>query len=415
MSKSFRSGWTAPARINSLALALVAALSLASCAPAEEPAPEPLPSRAPIELQIGVLIPVTGALESASPAMRAGIESAIADVNAAQVGITIAAEYRDAGDSTTDTGLTSATELIALGVDAIVGPLSGGVARKVIGPITSAGIVQVSPGTRSPDFARADDNGLFWRTAASCVLEGDALGAKAAEDGNTSVAIIHQTDFCGPELAASAAVAFERAGGKTVVPVTFGPDGNSLEAAVVEAIAAAPSAVIVLADQSRDSLAPLLASGVQGSQLYLSGLGASDLSADFPAGSLTRATTSALGASVTTEFAERLRETDPGLADVTFAAESYDAVIVLALAALAAGETRGEDLAAELQSVTGGIRGGTLCETFDACAELILAGEMADYDGPSGAISFDKTGDAAGATVRLFTFDSKNVSAPLTR
>jgi len=81
--------------------------------------------------------------------------------------------------------------------------------------------------------------------------------------------------------------------------------------------------------------------------------------------------------------------------------------VLLALAALQAGSTAGPDVAANLQSVSGA-DGGTKCTTFAECADLIIAGEVADYDGVSGAISFNEVGDPTEATIGVFQYGDDN-------
>src|SRR5699024_8308290 len=71
------------------------------------------------------------------------------------------------------------------------------------------------------------------------------------------------------------------------------------------------------------------------------------------------------------------------LREYTYGPESYDAVILLALAALKAGSTAGPDVAAYLQEVSGGTGGGEKCTDYATCADIILAGGVADYDGVS--------------------------------
>ena len=69
--------------------------------------------------------------------------------------------------------------------------------------------------------------------------------------------------------------------------------------------------------------------------------------------------------------------------------ESYDAVILSALAAIAAGDDSGEAIGANIVDVA---REGTKCTTFEECADLLDDGEDIDYDGKSGAADMTDTG-----------------------
>ncbi|MFQ5556658.1 MAG: hypothetical protein ACE5GB_03990, partial [Acidimicrobiales bacterium] len=65
----------------------------------------------------------------------------------------------------------------------------------------------------------------------------------------------------------------------------------------------------------------------------------------------------------------------------SYDAQSYDAVVILSLAAEAAGSVEPGDIAALIPSVTAG---GQACTTFAACRDLIASGGDVDYTGPGG-------------------------------
>ena len=74
------------------------------------------------------------------------------------------------------------------------------------------------------------------------------------------------------------------------------------------------------------------------------------------------------------EFKNRLLEVDPELKDFNYAAESYDAAIVIALAVIEA-DTDGIEYAAKINGIT---RGGEKCTELKACADLLAAGTDID-------------------------------------
>jgi branched-chain amino acid transport system substrate-binding protein len=94
--------------------------------------------------------------------------------------------------------------------------------------------------------------------------------------------------------------------------------------------------------------------------------------------------------------------------DFTYGPESFDAVILLALAALEAGSTAGPDVAAHLQQVSGGAGNGTKCTSYAECADIIIGGGVADYDGVSGPITFNEVGDPTEASIGIFQYGSDN-------
>ncbi len=201
-----------------------------------------------LTLQLGSLLPQTGSFAQFGPATLAAITLAVDDVNSADVGIQIVHESRDAGDATTDVGFTSTEELLDLGTTVIIGPVSDGVSKKVIGEITGAGVLQISPGNTSPDFTRFADDDLYWRTSPSCALEGAAMAQQIFDDGATTLGVIAQSDFCAPMLQQALIAQFERAGGEVVAEESFEGTAGALtdqNAAIVEAD---PDAVVMLTE-----------------------------------------------------------------------------------------------------------------------------------------------------------------------
>jgi len=105
------------------------------------------------------------------------------------------------------------------------------------------------------------------------------------------------------------------------------------------------------------------------------------------------------------DFKNRLLEVNSELSDFNYAAESYDAAIVIALATLAAGSD-GIELASEINQVT---RGGEKCEDFASCAEIIAGGNKdIDYDGVSGPLEFSGNGEPTVASYGILTFGDDN-------
>lgn len=104
------------------------------------------------------------------------------------------------------------------------------------------------------------------------------------------------------------------------------------------------------------------------------------------------------------DFKNRMLEVDPKLVDFNYGAESYDATIVISLAAAKAG-TDGSAFANEINGIT---RGGEKCDTFAACMAIIDAGGDPDYDGASGPMEFSGNGEPTVASYGILTFGDDN-------
>ena len=68
-------------------------------------------------------------------------------------------------------------------------------------------------------------------------------------------------------------------------------------------------------------------------------------------------------------------EVNPDLADFSYGPESYDATMLIALAAYAANSTEGADIAKYLRQVSGGTGDGEVVSTFTDGATLLSEGE----------------------------------------
>ncbi|HWL43156.1 MAG TPA: ABC transporter substrate-binding protein [Ilumatobacter sp.] len=94
---------------------------------------------------------------------------------------------------------------------------------------------------------------------------------------------------------------------------------------------------------------------------------------------------------------------DP-LSDFNYAAESYDAAIVIALAVHAANDD-GSEHANHIVDVT---REGTKCTSFAECRDLLDAGEDIDYDGVSGPLDFNGNGEPLMGSYAVLQFGDNN-------
>ncbi|MFD4420742.1 ABC transporter substrate-binding protein [Agromyces sp. NPDC058484] len=416
--RTARAAWTG------LAIAGVSTLLLSACAqggttPAEteEPAADgdcaqPIAEgERDLTLNIGTILPQSGTLAFLGPPEEAGVQLGANDVNAVDSGLTVDVTFRDSGDTTTDIATVSVTDLLSQDVSAIIGAASSGVSKTVIDQIVSAGVVQFSPANTSADFTEYDDNGLYWRTSPSDVLQGEVLGNRIASDGNSTLGLIVLNDAYGTGLAEYTKTAFEAAGGEVVAEALFNEGDSSFDSQIADVTAANPDAIALITfDQSKIIVPALVGSGYPGDQLYFVDGNLSDYSADFAPGLITGAkgTLPGIDTEKLGDFTDELLAVDPALTDYSYAAESYDAVVLLALAAYAANSTEGTDIAKYLQQVSGGCGEGEKVTSYEEGIALLSEGQQIDYDGPSGPITFDEHGDPTEATIGIYEYNDDN-------
>jgi len=92
------------------------------------------------------------------------------------------------------------------------------------------------------------------------------------------------------------------------------------------------------------------------------------------------------------------------LKDYSYAAESYDTVMLIALAAQAAG-TDGSALADQIVAVS---KEGEKCTTIEACFALLADKKDIDYDGLSGPVDLNGNGEPLVASYGVLEFDATN-------
>ncbi|WP_457100143.1 ABC transporter substrate-binding protein [Microbacterium sp. P5_E9] len=407
--------------LGGIAIAGASALVLAGCSGGGGEATSEAPAEnVDLTVKIGTILPQTGSLAYLGPPEEAGVGLAVEDINAADVGITIPdIVWGDSGDTDNKAYSTTIQKLISEGVTAAIGAASSGVTKLFLDDAVAAGIITFSPANTSVDFTAWDDNGLYWRTAPADTLQGEVLGNLVAEDGKKSVAVIYQNDSYGTGLNKEFKSNFTASGGEIVSEQSYNTGDTTFDAQISATLASNPDAIALITFDEFYTIGPaLLAAGYPADQLYLVDGNLKNYGSDakWPAGlSLEGAKgTTPAGPAPDTEFQGRLNEWWVGegnaeLTDFSYGNESYDATILLALAALAANSSDPADIAGKLQEVSGGSGDGEKCTEFKECADIILGGGVADYDGYSGPITFDENGDPTEATIGVFQYGADNL------
>ena len=370
-----------------------------------------------LALKIGTALPQTGNLAFLGPPEEAGVAYAASQIKdaSADTKLNLDVIYGDSGDTDNKAYETEIPRLLGEKVSAIIGAASSSTSLQFIDQVTGAGVIQFSPANTSAAFSTYDDNGLYFRTAPSDVLQGEVLGNLIAEDGNQTLGMIVLNDSYGTGLAGFVKQAFEKAGGKVVAEPTYNTGDTTFDSQISEVLAAKPDAIAFITFDEITTILPSVFGQFPADKMYFVDGNLKNFAAQFPAGSLTGAKGTLPGLSIPTikDFTDKLdafvkQEGTPALTDYSYAAESYDATILIALASLAAQSTDGKAIAAKLQEVSGGSGDGEKCTTYADCAKIILGGGTADYDGISGPITFDDVGDPTEASIGIYQYGADN-------
>ena len=364
------------------------------------------------ELVIGTLLPVTGDLAFLGPPEVAGARLAVADINAAGgvFGNDVVLHEGDSGDTNQDIANPEVDRLLALDVDAIIGAASSAVSKLVIDKITGNNVIHFSPANTSPDFTTYADNGLYFRTAPSDLLQGKVLADLVASEGNEIAGVIYRQESYGQGLADSFMENFESLGGTVDPFIAYAPGTDNFDAEVDQLTGVNPDAIVVIGFQESATIlvtmhergiGPTSATNVYGVDGNIGGIGAELSDPSIITGM--RGTEPSVDLTAITEFTDRLDGAYEGGLDGVFAygAETYDAIVIVALAALVANSDNPVDIGAEINDVT---RGGTKCTSFAECKDIIESGGDPDYDGVGGPYEFVEAGEPAAASFRIATY-----------
>ena len=399
-----------------LAIAAVLSVGLAACSTtgAEgEGSTDPL--------KIGTLLPLTGNLAYLGPPEVAGVGQAVDDINAAggvlDNDVEIAPSDSGDGDNLA-VSTNSVTDLLGQDVSAIIGAASSTVTLNVVDSVTEAGVMQVSPANTSTTLS--DYSPLFARTAPPDTVQGQALGSLMLEDGHQKVAFLTMQDDYATGLRDNVQKAIESGGGEVVYGATgegaeFQQAETNFSNVVADALATKPDAIAIFAfEETKAAIAELVTQKWEfAGKTYLCDGNTADYSKDFDPGTLEGVKGTIPGADAPEEFKQRLNEwyqEDAGeeLTDYAYAAESYDAAILVALAAVRGEGTDGQTIADNIRAVSGSEEGATEVSTFEEGVVALEAGDEIAYQGASGIGPLNEENDPSSAFIGVYEYDDTN-------
>lgn len=373
-----------------------------------------------LALKVGTVLPQTGALAFLGPPEEAGVGLAMDEINEAAKGLEVSVEWGDSGDPDNRAFDTTIPRMLSADVSALIGAASSGVTALFLDQVVAAGVLTVSPANTSPAFTDWDDDGLYFRTAPSDALQGEVLGNLVAEDGHTNLGILWLNDPYGSGLNDALTANFEAAGGTVVASESYNSTDTSFDAQVSTILAANPDAIAVIAFEESSTIIPAFVSqGFDGANFYLVDGNMSQWGDDMPVSLEGSKGTTPMGGDIDDAWFEALdawytEDRGEGLdGEHSYAAESYDAMNLIALAAFYANSTEPRDIADAMQTVSGGAGDGETCNDFATCADIILDGGTPNYEGLSGPIDFDDNGDPTGATIGIFQYGADNMHTRL--
>lgn len=364
-------------------------------------------------LKLATLVPTTGDLSSIGQNMPIAADLAVKTINACG-GVNEAQVTLINEDSQTDppAGATAMAKLTeADGVAGVVGAFASSVSSAAVEIAVRNQVMLVSPGSTSPVFTERAKNGEFdgfWaRTAPPDTYQAQALAALAFQQGLTNVSTAVINNDYGIGFEEQFVASFENLGGTVVNkdnPVRYEPKASTLdtEAAAaftegtdgVAAVLYAETGSILLQSAYKQGLTEnttvLLTDGVYSPE-FVEQVGKTAEGKSIISGAL-GTVPGASGTALQDFTALWQQETKKEV--TAFVPHTWDATVLMMLAAEAADANTGEGIKSQIRNVANAP--GT--EVSDPCEaiELIRNGEDINYQGASGDVDIDEYGDVVG-------------------
>ena len=170
-----------------------------------------------------------------------------------------------------------------------------------------------------------------------------------------------------------------------------------------------PDAIAIVAfDQTKSLVKELASQGVDTHKLYFVDGNTADHSEDLDAGLLKGTKGTIPGVMASDDFQKKLvKAYGKDIDNFTYGAETYDGIILAALAAEKGGSADGETIQKNMAAVSGAT-GGDECTTYKDCVAAIKAGKDIKYKGLTGIGAFNKNNDPSSANIGVYVFDGDN-------
>ncbi|MER6591490.1 ABC transporter substrate-binding protein [Micromonospora purpureochromogenes] len=207
-------------------------------------------------LILGGLLPKTGDLALANPPIAAGAALAVKEINAAGGVLGEPMVWIDGDDGTSPTvAKATVASHIRNKVQVIIGAGGSGISSSVLADVVAAGRILFSPSNTDSGLTKADDKGLYFRTAPPDSLQGRALADVILRDGPHKIVVVARKDSYGEGLQETVRAELERAGfgSDRVKLLTYEPPADGEGADGVDFVGTAkeiksygPEAVLVI-------------------------------------------------------------------------------------------------------------------------------------------------------------------------
>lgn len=359
-------------------------------------------------LIVGHLNAFTGSLSYFGPAHRNAADLAADHVNRAGGidGALMIIISRDTGVNPVQ-GVDAARALVDVeNAVAIVGALASGVTLPVAESVTvPKRVLQVTGASTSPAITVLNDDDFLFRTAASDAAQGVVLARLAQEEGYRSAGIMFINNPYGDGLAAQFEETFTSLGGTVTSKVPHEDSQPTFTSELERATAGDPDVLITISypGQAEIYLRESLEGGYADTFLFVDATKSAEMVEVVGWDALDGTFGTAPGSPDTpalqtfhSSYADAHGGQKP---EHPFTSETYDAAVLIALAAAKAGTTTDaaaiRDAIRSVANAPGEVVGPGV-EGIERALMLIADGQEINYEGAAGPVDFDENGDVIG-------------------
>jgi len=374
-----------------------------------------------LDLTLGQLVPLTGDLaDFGEPGAKAG-EVALDQITTAieEVGADHTVELLTEDDQTTEQGgISGAQALSQGGASCIAGSWASSVTIPVAESVAAdEEIVLISPASTSDEITDLDDDGFLNRTAPPDSFQGPTLADFIEQElggaEGMTVNIGARNDPYGTGLAETFTAAWEGKGGEIGSETIYEPEAATYDSEASDIVEGDPDAYVIIDfPETYAKVGPALvgtgdfdATKAFVTDGLISGDLAKDAGDDAVVGMRGTAPGSPEEGEAPAAFDEAYTSFDPtDVERMTFDAQNFDAVVLCYLAAVAAGSAEGADMEATVREVSAAPGDQYTFEDLAGAIEALQNGDDIDYEGASGSIEMDDTGDATAGVYDTYEF-----------
>jgi branched-chain amino acid transport system substrate-binding protein len=365
------------------------------------------PAAAQEEVKIGALFGMTGPIANFMPPIVDAAQLAIDEVNAAG-GVLDGRPLRLViGDTqgVAQAAVDAATKLVNVeNVPILVGALTSGAAIAAANSVAIPNkVVQISPTATAPEMTTLQDDDYVYRIVPGDDYQGKILAKLVREKGYERVALTYANNDYGVGIANTFRRAFTELGGTITADQVHEPKKNSYRSELATLASGNPEALVLIAYAGESGITIVrqaLENGFFDVFLGSDGMRDETLIDEIGEENLHKAVftapTSPPDTSAKQKFEANYIARYESTAEKYFIAQTYDAVMLAALAIQKAGSTDRTAIRNALREVAN--PPGVLIEPgeWEKARDLIAAGQDIDYNGASGPHDFDENGDVEG-------------------